>query len=275
LGYQVEGRRMPTDSDPRVRLTASYYSAFADSYDALWGPTLLPHSESLLRDLPLEGAHRVLDLGSGTGLLLPAIRSSAPSATVVAVDPAVGMLSRAPTGFPRAVMDGAILALASDSFDVAVMAFVLPHIPDPVSALAEVHRVLRSGGAIGLTTWADTRSSPALELFGRTLDEHGADDPDPAYVCHEAVSTPEKVRALLQAAGFAGVRGRTEPFELRLDLESFMACRTRLGAGWRRLARMSEEARAACVADARARLAKLAPEDFVERDVVNLVVARA
>jgi hypothetical protein len=37
---------------------------------------------------------------------------------------------------------------------------------------------------------------------------------------------------------------------------------------------MTEEARDACVADVRARLAALAPQDFVERDVVNLVVAR-
>jgi len=265
---------VPTDSDPRVRLTAAYYSATSDAYDALWGPSLLPHSESLLRDLPLDEAHRVLDLGSGTGSLLPAIRRSAPGATVVAVDPAIGMLARVPAGFPRAVMDGTILALVSDAFDVTVMAFVLPHIPEPVEALAEVRRVLRPSGAIGLTTWADTRSSPALEVFGRTLDDHGAVDPDPGYVCHEPMSTPEKVRALLESAGFGGVRGRTEPFELRLDLDSFMACRTGLGAGRRRLARMSEEARDACVADVRARLEDLSPEDFVERDVVNLAVAR-
>jgi len=59
-----------------------------------------------------------------------------------------------------------------------------------------------------LTTWAATRSSPALELFGRTLDDHGADDTDPGYVCHEPMSTPERVRGLLESAGFDAVRAR-------------------------------------------------------------------
>jgi hypothetical protein len=171
-------------------------------------------------------------------------------------------------------MDGTVLALASRAFDVVVMAFVLPHFPEPTEALVEVRRVLRRGGAIGVTTWAGTRASPALDLFGRILDDHGAVDRDAGYVCHESVSTPEKVRAILETAGFNTVRGRTEPFEQRLDLDSFMACRTGLGAGWRRLQSMSREAREVCMADVRGRLAELSPEDFVERDVVNLVVAR-
>ena len=114
-----------------------------------------------------------------------------------------------------------------------------------------------------------------MELFGRTLDDHGGVDPDPGYVCHELMRTPERVRALLESAGFDAVRRRTEPFELPLDLDSFIALRTELGAGRRRLERMPKEAREACVADVRARLAELAPGDLVERDEVNLVVARA
>src|SRR5437667_7811867 len=101
----------------------------------------------------------------------------------------------------------------------------LAALPPPRRALAEVRRVLRPGGMIGLTTWAATASSPALELFGRTLDDHGGVDPDPGYVCHELMRTPERVRALLESAGFDAVRGRTEPFELPLDLDSFITLR--------------------------------------------------
>jgi len=80
---------------------------------------------------------------------------------------------------------------------------------------------------------------------------------------------------LLEAAGFEAVRTRTEPFELRLDLDGFLAFRTGVGCCRRRLEAMATDGRAECMAAARARLAELAPEDFVERDEVNLAVALA
>jgi ubiquinone/menaquinone biosynthesis C-methylase UbiE len=57
-------------------------------------------------------------------------------------------------------MDAMALGLRAGSFDVAVLAFVLFHVPDPVAALVEVRRALRRRGSVGLTTWAAEPTTP-------------------------------------------------------------------------------------------------------------------
>ncbi len=77
---------------------------------------------------------------------------------VVGVDCSFGMLARAPrAGVRLATMDAMRLGLRTGVFDVAATAFVLFHMPDPMAALSEARRVLRSRGALGLVTRADPR----------------------------------------------------------------------------------------------------------------------
>src|SRR5437764_10445174 len=121
-------------------------------------------SRPLLAELPLGAARRVLDAGAGTGSLLPDLRNAAPQACVIGADISLGMLriAQKKSLSPLVVMSIDRLALRP-VFDVAVLAFVLFHSPDPINALREVYRVLLPCGTIGLVTWTADSAAPGKD----------------------------------------------------------------------------------------------------------------
>ena len=268
----------PTPSaDEAVRLLAARYSAEADAYARLWSPVLRPLAQPLLRALPLAGAARVLDVATGTGGLLADVRAAAPGAAVIGVDRAAGMLrvARATSDSPLAVMDAQRLGLRPASVDVAILAFALFHLPDPVRGLAEVARVLRPGGTIGIATWGDDPPCPAMAAWDEELDDHGAQaDPEPSLARHEAMNTPGRLRALLTRAGLAPVRVWRARCERRWAREELFALRAGFGARRRRLATIDADRRAACLAAIRERLAALDADAFVYRPEIVFALAR-
>lgn len=96
---------------------------------------------------------RVLEIGFGTGLNLP--RYPVSVERIVTVDPNAGMNGRAmerikasPIPVEHNVLSGESLPLDADSFDCVVSTWTLCSIPDVVSALSELHRVLKPEGKL-------------------------------------------------------------------------------------------------------------------------------
>ena len=94
----------------------------------------------------------VLEVGAGTGLNLPHYERAA---KVVAVEPDPSMARRlrrraADSSIPVEVVSSSAesLPFADESFDTAVITFVLCSVADPADALAEVRRVLKPGGRL-------------------------------------------------------------------------------------------------------------------------------
>jgi arsenite methyltransferase len=107
--------------------------------------------------LAVSAGERVLDIGSGPGLLAAELAQEAGAdGHVHGIDPSESMLAmarRRPVGRDAAPMDfqaGDALALpvADASFDAAVSTQVLEYVEDVPAALAEARRVLRPGGRL-------------------------------------------------------------------------------------------------------------------------------
>ncbi len=270
IGWMADSPTNASTSDT-VRL-ATYYTANAAAYRDLWAPVLEPAGVRLLEYLPLKTARSVVDIGTGVGNLLPHLRRAAPQARIVGVDRSLGMLALAPEDWPLAVADALALPLGTGAYDVAVLAFMLFHVSDPVAALREVRRVLRADGTIGLTTWGVASSFRADEIWEEELEAQGA-PPDLASSTRGLMDTPRKVSGLLEEAGFRGLMVRAEPWHRPMTVEQIVALRTVLGAPGRRLAALAPQAREACVNRGRQRILELDLDALVDRDEV--IYARA
>lgn len=255
------------------RRVARHYSSEAKAYRDLWAPVLARLARWLIDELPVQKARRVLDLGCGVGTLLPHLQEVAPSAAIVGLDGAEGMVALGPRSFPLLVGDATNLPFADGSFDAVVMAFMLFHLPRPATGLTEARRVLRRGGRVGLLTWGNERDSRAWTQWVDELDAAGAVGFTEKLSWHEFVNTPEKVKRLLHEVGFSGISSRVESFVERPTCEEFVSRRTNLGDCRYRWESLGGERREAVLATAIPRLKEMSPEDFEEESEVIVTVA--
>jgi demethylmenaquinone methyltransferase/2-methoxy-6-polyprenyl-1,4-benzoquinol methylase len=95
--------------------------------------------------------HRVLDVGTGTGLLAREIAHAVESSgRVVGVDPSRAMMAagRSHLALPLVQGLGESLPVRSGMFDFVTMGYALRHVPDLETAFSEYQRVLKPGGYV-------------------------------------------------------------------------------------------------------------------------------
>jgi SAM-dependent methyltransferase len=255
---------------------ANEYSAKANAYADWWSPVIRPMAQPLLRRIGLEKAHTVLDIGTGTGAMLPDIGNAAKNALLVGLDRSEGMLRLAKrASFDNiAVADGQDLCIRSHCVDVAMLIFVLFHFPDPVAALKEVKRVLGHGGRAGIVCWGNDPGAPGASIWTEELNRAGAapDPRDPAVMQAGAMNTLEKLNALVQASGLEVRELWSETFSHKFQVDSLLKVQLGCGVAARRLPSLTPEARARCRQRVTERLEELSEGELDYRPEVLFAV---
>ncbi len=246
--------------DPRSASVADAYSSTGGSWQRGPGRVYDRLAETLVRGCPVPVRDAsVLDVGAGTGAGSRAVLAAG-AAGVVAADAAWGMLRfDADARPPAAVADARFLPFDAGRFDVVVAFFSLNHVTDPAAGLREAARVLRPGGGLVASAYAEDDTHPVKPAVEAAAAERGWQSP-PWYrsMREDAVPRLATVERATEAAVAAGL-AEADVAALRVPFPELTAAdlvEWRLGMA--QLApfvdTLAPAARAALAADAQARL---------------------
>jgi len=184
--------------DRRQAMSQSFFERIGREWDSLreesFGNQF--HLEAFMALLP--SSWRIVDVGTGTGYLLPTLGRH--FARVIGVEPVAQMLEVARHRLQSAGLsnvelrqgDLTDLPVSDSSVDLAIAALVLHHVPAPAEAVRELGRVVAPGGRVLLIE----QSAHDHEAFRERMQDRWWGFEPPGFV------------AMLEAAGFSNVVSR-------------------------------------------------------------------
>lgn len=163
-----------------------------------------------LLDAAYIGAGRsVLDVACGPGFV--AAGAAERGATVRGLDFSAAMLGVARARHPGLMFDqgdAEALPYPNETFDAVVSNFGIHHVPQPILALRQAHRVLRPGGALAFTIWAAPAENTAWKLVFDAIRRCGDMSASHAPAPGGGFGDPTDCAAALEQAGFTGIGTR-------------------------------------------------------------------
>jgi ubiquinone/menaquinone biosynthesis C-methylase UbiE len=172
-----------------------YFDQLAPTWDKELTRERLKCLGKIVKQLGIKPRYYVLDIGSGTGVLLPfLIAELGDEGKIVALDFSAEMLGQARAkNFPPVVgfaqADVLAIPLADNSVDLAICNSVFPHFNDKVKALKEIARVLRNNGRLVI---CHTMSRATINQLHQSVG---------GMVANDLLPDESQLRGLIKQAG--------------------------------------------------------------------------
>lgn len=187
--------------------TKDYFDALADTWDDRFGTSrLLSFLDELVPQFDLKSGQKVLDIGTGTGVLIPyLIEAVGPSGAVTAIDSSEKMIQKCKTKHSQLrnvnIKIGNIEeeAFPPEFFDAVICFGVFPHINRKEKALRNISSMLKPSGKLII---AHALSREELETHHKKISK---------FVVHSAMPKKNKMKQLLGQKGFVRIRISNDP----------------------------------------------------------------
>lgn len=176
-------------------MSRDFFNSMASTWDETVAEKDTDKLEAMVARMDIEPGYTILDVGTGTGVLVPFIlREIGRKGQLVCLDYAEEMLNKAEVkGFRGGIRyicaDIEDSRLPGDSFDCVICYSSFPHFEHKSRALGEIHRLLRNGGRLFI---CHTSSRQVINQIHCQIDE----------VRSHLIPADDEMHKLLSAAGF-------------------------------------------------------------------------
>ena len=184
----------------------AYFNKAAKSWDKRFHtPSLSSFLEKLVPEFGLEAGQNILDVGTGTGVLIPyLIREVGPAGSVTAIDCSENMIQICKTKCSHLknvsvrLQDIEEDAFPTETFDAAICFGLFPHLENKEKALQNINQLLKAGGTLII---AHALSSEELKTHHNNAS---------SAVVQDMLPEEAEMKQLLEQMGFAGIRIKDE-----------------------------------------------------------------